>query len=72
MQYVLQRTCGKSKNGHMQLGKDRDDTGNAVASSPQPRDRLGERRGRNNALSTYIWKEKAKREEKESKESGEG
>ena len=43
-----------------------------MASSPQPRDRLGERRGRNNALSTYMWKEKARREEKGNKESGKG
>jgi len=28
---------------------------------------LGERRGRNDALSTYMWKEKARREEKRKK-----
>jgi len=32
---------------------------------------LGERRGKNNMLSTYMWKEKARREEKGGKESGE-
>ena len=62
----------RAKNGCMQLRENRDDTGNAVASSPQPRDRLGERRGRNDVLSTYMWKEKARREEKGSKESREG
>jgi len=52
----------------MQLGKDRVDTGNAVASSLQPRNRLGKGRGEDDVLPTYIWKKKAKRKGEKSKE----
>jgi len=56
----------------MQLRKDRVNTGNAMTSSPQSRNRLGERRSENNTLPTYIWKKKARSEGEESKKDGKG
>jgi len=48
----------------MQLGKNRVDTGNAVASSPQPRNRLGKGRDEDDTLPTYMWKKKQEGKEK--------
>jgi len=72
VQYVLQRTYGEGKNGCMQFGQNRVDTGNAVASSPQSRNRLGKRRSENDALPTYIWKKKARRKGEKSKKNKKG
>jgi len=72
VQYVLQRTYRKGKNRYVQFGKNRVNTGNAMASSLQSRNRLGERRGEDDALPTYMWKKKARREEEESKKDRKG
>ena len=72
VQYILQGTYGKSQNGYVQLREDRVNIGNAVASSPQSRNRLGERRSEDNALPTYMWKKKARSEGEESKKDGKG
>ena len=50
----------------MQLGKDKVDTGDAMASSLQSRNRLGKRRGEDDALPTPICG-KRKQEGKEKK-----
>jgi len=68
VQYVLQGAYEKSKNGHMQLGKDRVDTGDTVASSPQSRNRLGKRRGEDDVLPTYMWKKKTRGKKEASEE----
>ena len=52
--------------------EDRVNTGNAVASSPQSRNRLGKRRSKDDALPTYIWKKKARSKGEESKKDGKG
>jgi len=72
VQYVLQRTYGKRKNGCIQFGQNRIDTGNAVASSPQSRNRLEERGSENDILPTYMWKKKARRKGEESKKNRKG
>jgi len=73
---LLVRNVDGTVNARMQLGKNSVNTGNAVASSPQPRNRLGKGRGKDDALSTYIWKKKARRKgeksEEDRKEQGRG
>jgi len=64
VQYILQGTYGKSQNGYVQLREDRVNIGNAVASSPQSRNRLGERRSEDDALPTYMWKKQEVKEKK--------
>ena len=49
----------------MQLREDRVNIGNAMASSPQSRNRLGERRSEDDALPTYMWKKKVRKTEKD-------
>jgi len=46
------------------LGKTEVILGDAVACSPQPRDRLGKRGGKDDEMSTHIWEKEARREEK--------
>ena len=53
----------------MQFGKNRGDTKNAIVSSPQPRNRLGERRSENDIVPTYMWKRKEIGREKGNKEN---
>ena len=48
----------------MQPRKNRGDIRDAMVSSPQSRDRLGERKSKDNKVSTYMWKRKARKEEK--------
>jgi len=72
VQYVLQRTYGEGKNRCVQFGQNGVDTGNAMASSPQSRNRLGERGSENDVLPTYMWKKKARRKGEESKKNGKG
>ena len=53
----------------MQFGKNRGDTKNAIVSSPQPRNRLGEGRSENDIVPTYMWKRKEIGREKGNKEN---
>ena len=53
----------------MQFGKNRGNTRNTIVSSPQPINRLGEERSKNDIVPTYMWKRKETDREKGSKEN---
>ena len=57
----------------MQFGEDRYYTRNAIVTSAQSRDKLGDRRNKNNEVPTTLWKKykvERRKGEKERKESG--
>ena len=53
----------------MQPGKNGGYTRNAMIGHPQPRNRLGKGRSKDDMVSTYMWKEETKGKRKRSKES---
>ena len=52
----------------MQPGKNGGHIRDAMIGHPQSRNKLGKRGSKNDKVSTYLWEEKARRKEKESKE----
>ena len=52
----------------MQPGKNRYNTGDAVVTSMQPRDKLGDRKSKNNEVPTTVQKEYKVKRRKESEE----